>query len=329
MPQDSLSHTQLGIPDSTPPENALVTAEATKRARPAYRTSLCGACPGESSDMASRRVDVCPRSVLPQAVAIVSFGRNPLYWMPSQTVVLCSRDSRLASHWVRICLRGAGASAWPRQPGRKAGGKDAEGGRRVLTADFFVQFGLFARRNFFDSEFCDKLRREIASVPERPSTVADETSDAIDQAYRKSVSAQVSEKTKSLVHARLLKLLPTIGNHFKVPLNGCQAPQFLRYRVGDYFQPHADRETEGPDYVAQRRVSMVIFLNGESAEPELDSFGGGRLTFFGLMDGSRADSLGFPLVGERGLLVAFRADIVHSVAPVTQGERYTIVSWCF
>jgi len=24
MPQDSLTHTQLGIPDSTPPENALV-----------------------------------------------------------------------------------------------------------------------------------------------------------------------------------------------------------------------------------------------------------------------------------------------------------------
>jgi len=28
MPQDSLTHTQLGIPDSTPPESALVLIEA-------------------------------------------------------------------------------------------------------------------------------------------------------------------------------------------------------------------------------------------------------------------------------------------------------------
>src|SRR5262249_46965078 len=169
----------------------------------------------------------------------------------------------------------------------------------------------------------------MASVPEHLSTVAEEAGDAMDRAYRKSVSAQVSEKTTSLVHTRLLKLLPTMAEHFKVPLSGCQTPQFLRYRVGDYFKAHADRETKGPDYVTRRRVSMVIFLNGESAEPKLDAFGGGRLTFFGLIDGSRADSLGFPLVGERGLLVAFRADLVHSVAPVTHGERYTIVSWCF
>jgi SM-20-related protein len=169
----------------------------------------------------------------------------------------------------------------------------------------------------------------MASVPECPSTVADEASDAIDQAYRKSVSAQVSEKTKSLVRTSLLKLLPTIASHFNIPLNGCQTPQFLRYRVGDYFRPHADHETEAPDYVTQRRVSMVVFLNGEYAEPELNSFGGGRLTFFGPMGDSRADSLGFPLMGERGLLVAFRAGIVHSVTPVTHGERYTIVSWCF
>ncbi len=198
-----------------------------------------------------------------------------------------------------------------------------------LTADFFVRFGLFARRNFFDPGLCDQLRHEMAGAPERPSTVAEKTTDAIDGVYRRSASAQVSAETRSLVHARLLGLLPTLAEHFDVPLNGCQTPQFLRYREGDYFRAHTDREKEGPDYVTQRRVSMVVFLNGEGAEPELDSYMGGRLTFFGLMNDSRGDSIGFPMVGERGLLIVFAADLVHSVTPVTQGERQTIVSWCF
>jgi predicted 2-oxoglutarate/Fe(II)-dependent dioxygenase YbiX len=198
-----------------------------------------------------------------------------------------------------------------------------------LTADFFVRFGLFARRNFFDSGLCDELRRRMARAPERPSTVAETSIDAIDQVYRKSISAQVTEETRALVDASLAGLLPTLAAHFDVPLSRRQPSQFLRYRVGDYFRPHADNEKGGTDHVTQRRVTAVIFLNDESPQPDLDSYVGGRLTFFGLMNDARADRIGFPLVGEKGLLVAFRADLVHSVAPVTHGERCTIVSWCF
>jgi SM-20-related protein len=33
------------------------------------------------------------------------------------------------------------------------------------------------------------------------------------------------------------------------------------------------------------------------------------------------------LIGEPGLLVAFRSDVLHEVEAVTHGERYSIVSW--
>jgi len=198
-----------------------------------------------------------------------------------------------------------------------------------LNADFFVRFGLFVRRDYLDSALCDALRREIAAAPERLSTVAAPTSDAIDLAYRKSVSAQVSEESRLRLHARMQELLPTLAKQFDAPLIGYQPSQFLRYRAGDYFRPHADNEMGGPDYVTQRRVSTVIFLNAESAEPGSDSFGGGRLTFFGLMGDSRAEGVGFPLAIEKGMLIAFRSDLIHSVTPVTVGERCSIVNWFF
>jgi predicted 2-oxoglutarate/Fe(II)-dependent dioxygenase YbiX len=194
-------------------------------------------------------------------------------------------------------------------------------------ADFFVSFGLFAQREFLDAALCEELRREMAAASSHPSTVAEDAADAVDESYRSTVSAEVSDATKSLVRNRLEHLNPMLERHFETSLNGCQPPQFLRYREGDYFRAHADREEEGPEWVTERRVSAVVFLNGESGDSEPGSYSGGALTFFGLMGDPRGDAVGFPLVGEEGLLVAFDANLVHSVTPVTRGERYTIVTW--
>jgi predicted 2-oxoglutarate/Fe(II)-dependent dioxygenase YbiX len=72
-----------------------------------------------------------------------------------------------------------------------------------------------------------------------------------------------------------------------------------------------------------------VFLNGSDAgEPA--GYSGGSLTFYGLMDdGAGGESVGLPLAGELGLLVAFPSDLLHSVSPVTAGERYTLVTWFF
>jgi SM-20-related protein len=56
-------------------------------------------------------------------------------------------------------------------------------------------------------------------------------------------------------------------------------------------------------------------------------YGGGALTFYDLFDDPTGRSLGFPLQAEEGLLIAFRAEVPHSIAPVTHGDRYTIASW--
>jgi SM-20-related protein len=55
-------------------------------------------------------------------------------------------------------------------------------------------------------------------------------------------------------------------------------------------------------------------------------YGGGALTFYELFDDPVGRLIGFPLEANEGLL-AFRAEVLHSVAPVTHGDRYTIATW--
>jgi len=74
-----------------------------------------------------------------------------------------------------------------------------------------------------------------------------------------------------------------------------------------------------------RKVSVSIFLNQESATPESGEYGGGSLVFSNYRHEPEAQE--FRLGGEAGMLVAFRSETTHEVKPVTHGERYAIVTW--
>jgi SM-20-related protein len=76
-----------------------------------------------------------------------------------------------------------------------------------------------------------------------------------------------------------------------------------------------------------QRVGAAVFLNGEGEDGDPDAYGGGSLTFYGLLGEDEERQVGLPLMGEEGLLVAFASDLPHAVTPVTHGERYTVVTW--
>ena len=97
-------------------------------------------------------------------------------------------------------------------------------------------------------------------------------------------------------------------------LTDCERPQFLRYEKGDFFVLHQDGNKHQLDFdhLRVRRISIVVFLN--------DSFSGGTLNFYD-------PATTFTLMGETGLLVAFKADTFHEFMPVTSGARFTIISW--
>jgi len=194
-------------------------------------------------------------------------------------------------------------------------------------ADFFTRLGLFAAPDFLSPEECQSLRAEMRTAVRSPATVREQGDDyGVDEEARRTKRAEVSSQAFSLVEERLNELRPQLEEHFETSLSGFQKLGFLVYGEGDYFQRHVDRgpDPDAADFARERRVSAVVFLNDETEEPEPDTYGGGALTFYGLLGDER---VGLPLTGEQGLLIAFPSDAIHEVTPVTHGERYTVVTW--
>jgi SM-20-related protein len=196
------------------------------------------------------------------------------------------------------------------------------------NAAFFARCGLFVEERFFDPESCRQMCAELRPAPTRPSTVDRKGESLIDETDLKAGQAQVPTGTYGRVARALASLRPRMADHFALSLDHCEPPVFTVYRPGDFASPHTDiaSSPKSPDHLRNRKVAAVLFLNGESEEHGPDSYGCGTLTFYGLIDDPAWRSMGFPLSGRAGLLIAFPAAMVHAVTPVTHGERYTVVT---
>jgi SM-20-related protein len=201
----------------------------------------------------------------------------------------------------------------------------------MLTPELLPRLGLFVVNGFFDAEWCARVRAELRAAECKPAPVYSGNQEGVDRSIRSTNVVDVNPATGAMVHARLAALQPTLESHFRVPLQGLEDIQCLGYRAGDCFRPHRDvnRRPDAPAYMQRRRVSLVLHINGESNSSDDAGYGGGSLTFYGLLQDSRWADYGIPLHGEGGLLVAFRSDVLHEVTPVTHGERFTFITWFF
>jgi predicted 2-oxoglutarate/Fe(II)-dependent dioxygenase YbiX len=198
--------------------------------------------------------------------------------------------------------------------------------------NFFGSFGLLAVPGFLERDLCSEIRQEMTTAGQVAATVrAADRSYAVDQQSRKTNWAEVSDETSSLVGDRLMSLRSDVEQVFEIEVGGVQQPQFLRYGEGDFFAAHQDRggDGKGARFARQRQVSAVIFLNDETNEARPDTYEGGALTLFGLLDSNDGRSVGLPVTGEAGALIAFPSEMLHEVTPVTRGQRFTVVSWFF
>jgi len=197
-----------------------------------------------------------------------------------------------------------------------------------MDPSFFARFGLFVAPYFLDDETCRVVRGAMEEAQQVEATVEDEGKYEVDRSHRKTRLAKVDPKTLALVSDRLNSLRETLSGHFDLELEECEKPQFLVYEEGDFFRPHMDSSDKDADEASGRRVSAVVFLNETSDEPATGAYGGGSLSFYGLLqDDPKGEGIGLPLVGSPGALVAFPSHMIHGVSPVTHGRRYTIASW--
>lgn len=147
---------------------------------------------------------------------------------------------------------------------------------------------------------------------------------AVDERVRRVRRVAVSPDSVAYVTQRLEQQRTAVARHFSVNLTKSEEPQFLCYRVGDFFVAHQDGNTGlvNLDTDRTRRISVSIFLNNQSVAPEPDTYGGGALVFSDWHHGKRHE-----VYGEAGILIAFRSELTHEVTPVTHGDRFAIVSW--
>lgn len=197
------------------------------------------------------------------------------------------------------------------------------------TSDLATHFGLFLRRQFIDLETCARIIAEARCAPTTQAPVYIEgSSELVHETVRKATSMHPSDETISSVQERLFQQIPALAEHFKIILTDCEKPQFLVYRAGDFFVRHQDGNSDNLefDHLRVRKISIVIFLNDAAMESGDGTYSGGALLFHQERD-AQIEPLTFPLWGETGLLVAFASDTLHEVTPVTDGERFTVISF--
>jgi len=162
-----------------------------------------------------------------------------------------------------------------------------------------------------------------------PATIYDggDTEATVDESTRRALSVDVVAEASRTVELALDGLREDLSRHFHRSLTEREPSEYLVYGPGSFFAPHRDRATAGALLpVDHREVTAVIFVS----PPRIvgaTGYLGGELRFYGLLDGREWHDVGFGCDASPGLLVAFPADTLHEVTPVTAGHRCTIVTW--
>ena len=93
--------------------------------------------------------------------------------------------------------------------------------------------------------------------------------------------------------------------------------QYAKYNEGDYFTWHTDGDQYMSDNVRYRKLSISVLLS----DPK--DYEGGELEIY---DNAQRNEISFkPKAGDA---IVFPSWVEHRVAPITDGERISIVGWC-
>src|SRR5437660_354496 len=129
----------------------------------------------------------------------------------------------------------------------------------MASSMFFRQVGLFVAPDFLEAEFAERLRREMLIAPrEKGLVVKSDGEDHLDESIRKVESGIVPHEIRVALKQSLRGLTPDLEKHFNLELTGCESPDYLIYRQGDFFARHSDGGERGMNEgTRKRRVSAV------------------------------------------------------------------------
>lgn len=192
----------------------------------------------------------------------------------------------------------------------------------------FRALGVFVREAFLSDSFTTQVTDAIGRGAGSPAEeFARNDAAAVDPALRRAWEVPLSDDLSRALDAAVDALRPDLEAAFGVALGTHEGVSALRYPAGAFYRPHRDRRAEPSAFDAHKRaVSVVMFINGATPQGPAP-FRGGCLRLYECLPEASARDVGLDLAPEAGTLVAFRSDQLHEVTPVTEGERYTLVTW--
>jgi SM-20-related protein len=199
----------------------------------------------------------------------------------------------------------------------------------MLLDDLSSRQGLFVQREFFDDALRQLILSESKRSPVAAGAIFRDAATMVDEDYRRCGVVEMSPALEQEVASRFDGVAAMLEAHFHVGLEGFQRPRLLRYQSGDFFVAHQDSDGEGPQWLRDRKITAVVFVNGQDGNRGRGDYRGGTLTLYRLSEDALGDDVRTRVQGEPGLLVAFRASLFHEVSRITRGERLSIVTWFY
>lgn len=175
----------------------------------------------------------------------------------------------------------------------------------------------------FTPEECDKILHYGERQQFDDARVGSQGGGSIDLSVRNSKICwlQPTHENDWVFH-RLVALVGRINyDMFQLDLTRLDAVQYTKYGPAQHYNWHLDIHDKVPGGHLHRKLSIVVLLN----EPGKDFEGG---DFQIAPSGNTSDEKqAMPIKLKRGDVFAFYSFLPHRVAPVTKGERATLVSW--
>lgn len=172
--------------------------------------------------------------------------------------------------------------------------------------------------NVLTHEICDQIINEYSDDHEYQKAQINEG--IVDESFRKLKSVNLSHDVSISKNQQIRSFLDNAifeGVGAAIKSYGSKFPlvtakidtgyDLLRYEEGDFYGEHTDHYFEHP-----RTVSCSISLN--------DDFAGGEFGFFGKE---------LIVKAPKGAAVMFPSNFLypHEILPITQGTRYSIITW--
>ena len=189
----------------------------------------------------------------------------------------------------------------------------------------FKGLGVYIEKGFYKKETCRELIQEaqISASNAQAYVVSTDGEARLATDIRNTHQMEISEASRQFIKKRFEEVMPLLADFFGEKLTRISKPEFLGYGKGQFFKPHRDWNKES--VTDQRKITAIILLNDQTNNEKETGYTGGLLNLYELFE--QRPEMGMTVPSEAGLLIAFRSELLHEVTEITDGFRYSLVTW--